>query len=114
MDWALRHYAERLDMQTAAGKRNFTTAALGVIRLLSDPVEQEYYIKRTAELAKTSVETIRAKFAVGSEADKKPLKPVAQTAPPSSPDYVREDSALALACCDTRCRALLRQASNLR
>lgn len=114
VDWVLRHYAERLDMQTAAGKRNFTTAALGVIRLLSDPVEQEYYIKRTAELAKTSVETIRAKFAVGSETDKKPLKPVAQTAPPSSPDYVREDSALALACCDTRCRALLRQASNLR
>lgn len=114
VDWALRHYAERLDMQTAAGKRNFTTAALGVIRLLSDPVEQEYYIKRTAELAKTSVETIRAKFAVGSETDKKPLKPVAQTAPPSSPDYVREDSALALACCDTRCCALLRQASNLR
>lgn len=114
VDWALRHYAERLDMQTAAGKRNFTTAALGVIRLLSDLVEQEYYIKRTAELAKTSVETIRAKFAVGSETDKKPLKPVAQTAPPSSPDYVREDSALALACCDTRCRALLRQASNLR
>ena len=64
--------------------------------------------------AKTSVETIRAKFAVGSETDKKPLKPVAQTAPPSSPDYVREDSALALACCDTRCCALLRQASNLR
>lgn len=114
VDWVLRHYAERLDMQTAAGKRNFTTAALGVIRLLSDPVEQEYYVKRTAELAKTSVETIRAKFAAGSETDKKPLKPVAQTAPPSSPDYVREDSALALACCDTRCRALLRQASSIR
>lgn len=114
VDWVLCHYAERLDMQTAAGKRNFTTAALGVIRLLSDPVEQEYYVKRTAELAKTSVETIRAKFAAGSETDKKPLKPVAQTAPPSSPDYVREDSALALACCDTRCRALLRQASSIR
>lgn len=114
VDWVLRHYAEQLDMQTAAGKRNFTTAALGVIRLLSDPVEQEYYVKRTAELAKTSVETIRTKFAAGSETDKKPLKPVAQTAPPSSPDYVREDSALALACCDTRCRALLRQASSIR
>lgn len=114
VDWVLRHYAERLDMQTAAGKRNFTTAALGVIRLLSDPVEQEYYVKRTAELAKTSVETIRTKFAASGETDKKPLKPVAQTASPSSPDYVREDSALALACCDTRCRALLRQVNGIR
>ena len=42
VDWILRQYAARLDLATAAGKRNFTTAALGVIRLLGDPVEQEY------------------------------------------------------------------------
>ena len=76
VDWILRQYAARLDLDTAAGKRNFTTAALGVIRLLSDPVEQEYYLTRTAELAQTSVETVRAKFA-GGKTREKPLKPVA-------------------------------------
>ncbi len=107
VDWILRQYAARLDLDTAAGKRNFTTAALGVIRLLSDPVEQEYYLTRTAELAQTSVETVRAKFA-GGKTHEKPLKPVAQSAQAVDDDaYIKEDNALALACCDLRCRGML-------
>ena len=109
VDWILRQYAARLDLGTAAGKRNFTTAALGVIRLLSDPVEQEYYLTRTAELAQTSVETVRAKFA-GGKTREKPLKPVAQSAQAVGDDvYIKEDNALALACCDLRCRDMLRR-----
>ena len=109
VDWILRQYAARLDLDTAAGKRNFTTAALGVIRLLSDPVEQEYYLTRTAELAQTSVETVRAKFA-GGKTHEKPLKPVAQSAQAVDDDaYIKEDNALALACCDLRCRGMLRR-----
>lgn len=109
VDWILRQYAARLDLDTAAGKRNFTTAALGVIRLLSDPVEQEYYLTRTAELAQTSVETVRAKFA-GSKTHEKPLKPVAQSTQAVGDDaYIKEDNALALACCDLRCRGMLRR-----
>ena len=109
VDWILRQYAARLDLDTAAGKRNFTTAALGVIRLLSDPVEQEYYLTRTAELAQTSVETVRAKFA-GSKTREKPLKPVAQSTQAVGDDaYIKEDNALALACCDLRCRGMLRR-----
>ena len=109
VDWILRQYAARLDLGTAAGKRNFTTAALGVIRLLSDPVEQEYYLTRTAELAQTSVETVRAKFA-GGKTREKPLKPVAQSAQAVDDDtYIKEDNALALACCDLRCRDMLRR-----
>ena len=109
VDWILRQYAARLDLDTAAGKRNFTTAALGVIRLLSDPVEQEYYLTRTAELAQTSVETVRAKFA-GGKTREKPLKPVAQSAQAVDDDaYIKEDNALALACCDLRCRGMLRR-----
>ena len=107
VDWILRQYAARLDLDTAAGKRNFTTAALGVIRLLNDPVEQEYYLTRTAELAQTSVETVRAKFA-GSKTREKPLKPVAQSTQAVGDDaYIKEDNALALACCDLRCRDML-------
>ena len=109
VDWILRQYAARLDLDTAAGKRNFTTAALGVIRLLSDPVEQEYYLTRTAELAQTSVETVRAKFA-GGKTHEKPLKSVAQSAQAVDDDaYIKEDNALALACCDLRCRDMLRR-----
>ena len=109
VDWILRQYASRLDLDTAAGKRNFTTAALGVICLLGDPVEQEYYLTRTAELAQTSIETVRTKFA-GGKTREKPLKPVAQSAQTANNDaYVKEDNALALACCDLRCRDMLRR-----
>lgn len=109
VDWILRQYASRLDLATAAGKRNFTTAALGVIRLLGDPVEQEYYLTRTAELAQTSIETVRTKFA-GGKTREKPLKPVAQSAQTANNDaYVKEDNALALACCDLHCRDMLRR-----
>ena len=107
MDWVLRQYSLRLDLRTAAGKRNFTTATLKVVKLLRDPVEQEYYTKRIAELANVRFESVRAKLA-NDDTAKVPLKPVSATAQSQTDNaYIREDNALALACCDAQCRQML-------
>jgi DNA primase len=77
VDWILTQYSAREDLSTAAGKRIFTTAALAVIRNLSDAVEQEHYLTRIAEMTSTSLGAIKQKqqTAEGIQADK-PLKPV--------------------------------------
>ena len=106
VEWVLQQYAARLDLKTAAGKRQFTTAALKIIRRLHDPVEQEYYVKRTAELAGVRTETVHAKLA-GNSGDEAALKPVVANDKPVDDRYIIEDNALALACCDMRCRAML-------
>lgn len=58
VDWVIAQFAAREDLTTAAGKRNFTTAALAVIRTLNDPVEQDHYLARIAKMTDTSREAI--------------------------------------------------------
>ena len=107
VEWVLRQYAVRLDLATAAGQRNFTTAAIKVIHLLQDPVEQEYYVKQTAKLAGVRAETVQAKLA-GEEIVPAKLKPVAPSENTPNEQFIREDNILALAICDARCREMLR------
>ena len=61
-DWLIERYASELDLKTAPGKRAFTDALLTTIRRLSDPVEQEHYLKKIAGLTDTSFEAVRAKL----------------------------------------------------
>ncbi len=68
VDWVLRQYSVRVDLQSAAGKREFTTAALGVIENLSDGVEQEHYQKQVAAMTDSSLEAIKAKQAATERA----------------------------------------------
>jgi DNA primase len=61
-DWLIERYKSQVDLKTAAGKRVFTDALLTTIRLLRDPIEQEHYLKKIAELTETSFEAVQAKF----------------------------------------------------
>jgi len=61
-DWLIEHYRNQVDLSSAAGKRTLTDALLNTIRRLRDPVEQEHYLKRIAELTNTSFEAIKSKF----------------------------------------------------
>jgi len=63
VDWILGQYSKREDLTTAAGKRGFTTAALGVVRTLQDVVEQEHYLPKIAEYTGSSIEVLRNKLA---------------------------------------------------
>ncbi|HEX5448220.1 MAG TPA: DNA primase [Candidatus Saccharimonadales bacterium] len=61
-DWLIDRYKEEYDLSTAVGKKAFTDTLLGTIRRLSDPVEQEHYLKLIAKLTDTSLEAVQAKF----------------------------------------------------
>ena len=61
-DWLIDRYKDEVDLTSAAGKRVFTDALLTTIRQLRDPIEQEHYLKKIAELTDTSFEAVNAKF----------------------------------------------------
>lgn len=110
VEWVLRQHAGRCDLDTAVGRRTFTTAALRVVRGLADPVEREYYVKRIATMSHTSEEAIRQKLA-GEPVKKQAFKPVvANTSILKNDQAVLEDNILALALYDARCLEELRRA----
>lgn len=61
-DWLIERYLTEVDVKSANGKRVFTDTLLATIRALRDPVEQEHYLKKIAELTDTSLEAVQAKF----------------------------------------------------
>ena len=110
VEWVLRQHAGRCDLDTAVGRRTFTTAALRVVRGLVDPVEREYYIKRIAAMSHTSEEAVRQKLA-GEPVKKRTFKPVVvNTSIIKNEQAVLEDDILALALYDARCLEELRRA----
>lgn len=112
VEWVLRQHAERCDLNTAVGRRTFTTAALRIVRGLADPVEREYYIKRIAAMSHTSEEAIRQKLA-GEPVKKQTFKPVVtNTSIIKNEQAVLEDDILALALYDARCLEELRRAGH--
>ncbi len=78
VDWVLKKYAERSDMESAAGKKTFTDAALGIVKSLEDPVEKEHYYEKIAQMAGTSMASIKAKESAAVEEKKRPLKPIVE------------------------------------
>ncbi len=106
VDWLLEQYKKREDITTATGKRTFTTAALAIVRGLSDPVEREHYEQKIAAMIGSSLEAVRAK-SEKSETEKKPLKKVARQ--PSDVrelnDYAQQDNLLAVALIDPASQA---------
>lgn len=112
VEWVLRQHAGRCDLDTAVGRRTFTTAALRVVHGLADPVEREYYIKRIAAMSYTSEEAVRQKLA-GEPVKKQTFKPVvANTSIIKNKQAVLEDNILALALYDSRCLEELRRAGH--
>ena len=61
-DWLIGRYRSQLDLKTAPGKKAFTDALLTTVRRLSDPVEQEHYLNKIAELTDSTLEAVKAKL----------------------------------------------------
>ena len=77
VDWILTQYQKREDLTTASGKRAFTTAALAVVRMLHDPVEQDHYEQKIAAMIGSSLDAVKAKrdaAPVEVAPEKKPIK----------------------------------------
>lgn len=62
VDWVIDRFAHREDLSTASGKAAFTSAALGVIRNLKDPVEQEHYLSLVAKKGDVSLDALARKL----------------------------------------------------
>jgi DNA primase len=109
IDWVLKQYSLREDLTTAIGKRNFTTAALRVVRVLNDAVEQEHYLQKIAGYTDSSVDTLKDKLAGTDEPAQKVLKKVVQTSGEDRPDPSSyQDNLLAVASIDPAVRELLK------
>ena len=106
VDWVLAQYAARVDLATAAGKRQFTSAAIAVIRTLTDPVERDHYERQTASMTGTGLDVLHTKLLQYVE-DQKPLRPVAPRTPTNEPDYSIEDDFLALMAIDSSSQELI-------
>lgn len=111
VDWVLAQYEAREDMQTASGKRAYTTAGLSLVRTLADPVDVDHYVQVMAGVANASPESLRMKLTQLSsqsrerEAPKKPVKE--QREQPAADASAYEDNLLAVLAEDVPARELL-------
>ena len=109
VDWVIAQFAAREDLTTAAGKRNFTTAAATVVRALKDPVEQDHYLAEIAKLTDTSREALRRKL-TQPQTDAQPKKQVKAASGTETSEFVPErnqDALLAVALSDIHVQDLL-------
>lgn len=102
VDWLLKQYTKREDMTAPIGKRRFTTAALRVVRALSDPVEQEHFMQKISSYTDISLDTVKMKLAQGDSEAERPreLRPVHLSENAEKPEKdpaAHQDSLLALA-----------------
>lgn len=84
VDWLLDKYEENLDLNSGAGKREYSDVAMKLLRYVRDAVERKHYEQLVARKLDCSVEDLRAKR-VDTGARKR-LKKVTTTA---LPDYLK-------------------------
>ncbi|HEX5394798.1 MAG TPA: DNA primase, partial [Candidatus Saccharimonadales bacterium] len=109
VDWLIGRYSTELDLGSAQGKKAFTDALLAVIRRLSDPVEQDHYLNKLAEMTGTSIEAMRSKFA-GQKSQARALKKpkVSQQADRAQAEQRRiEDHLLSIALMQPKLRHMI-------
>lgn len=111
VDWVIKHYAEREDLETAEGKRRFSTAALTIIKSLSDPVEQDHYLQLVATMTGSSIDAIKAKLSAAGKEAPKALKPVAKNIAPVQFAYSHIDTVLGAGLLYPALRGLFRDSS---
>jgi DNA primase len=65
LDWLIERYLKLQDISSALGKRQFSDVILKVVNGLTDPVEQEHYLRKVSELIGVSLEALQAKLLSG-------------------------------------------------
>lgn len=111
VDWILKQYTARYDVKSATGKRSFTTAALDVIKTLDDPVERDHYERQVADIAGSSLDSIKQKLAQNpaEQADYRPVQAPAAPPAPMAEYLITQDSVLAIAASDGPSQELFQQ-----
>ena len=108
VDWLIKQYSLRENLKTAAGKRQFTTAALDVVRMLQDSVEQEHYLAIIAGYSDSSVEALKDKLASGKDKIGEHYKKAVQQSEVVQDPAYYQDNLLAVALIDGATHDLFR------
>lgn len=110
VDWVIAQFAARENLMTASGKGAFTTAAMAVIRSLRDPVEQDHYLAKIAQLTDTSRDALMRKLSSVTEPEQqvKQIKADAGGRGVTKPSRLdrNQDTLLAVALNDTEIQSL--------
>ncbi len=111
-DWLIDRYQAQLDLKSAPGKKAFTDALLATIRRLRDPVEQEHYLKKIAQLTDASLEAIKAKLSTSGTPQalrRRAIQAQSQSIDKSTVEYQKlQDHFLAMTLMQPRLRDLLK------
>lgn len=106
IDWVLNKYEDNEDLSSSLGKRNYSAAALKLIKTLEDKVEQEHYLDVISKKINTSVTTLREKMAEGIVSQ--PIKKVKNTdIELEKSEKIQIDNILAVALIDGSTRDLI-------
>lgn len=62
LDWLIARYQAILDLNSAAGKRQFSDVLLAVVRGLNDEVEQDHYLGKIADIIGVGKDALQAKM----------------------------------------------------
>lgn len=62
VDWLIKQYEQRLDLETGLGKKTFTDTVLPTVASLSDSVERDHYVERIAERIGVSKDALISKL----------------------------------------------------
>ena len=113
VDWVIDQYAGREDLTTADGKKTLATKALRLIRNLRDPVDQEFYLKKVANLTDVSLSTLGQKMSSGAKTENSPSRRLLKPTKVTRREYTRRDekylldNILAIALGQPRLRSVL-------
>jgi DNA primase len=112
IEWLLRQYKKREDMESAGGRKRFTTASLKIINSLKDIVEQESYLNTymqlIADYTSTELETVKSKMKLVAEGkDPDAMRAVHIAELVKQDPTAHQDNLLSLALVDPAVRELL-------
>jgi len=88
VDWLIDRYKQTLDLDSAQGKRELSDVVLRVVRQLPDPVEQDHYLGKLAELLSVNKDALATKLA--SVPDE--TQPIRQRAVQPAPQVTDKDA----------------------
>ena len=110
VDWVIKQYSLREDLKTAAGKKRFTTAALDVVKMLQDPVEQEHYMSKISGYSKSSIDTLKEKMSNNDDQIQKSYKKIVQPSVEDLDPASYQDNLLSIVLIDKSTHDLIKSA----
>ncbi|MDR0397635.1 MAG: DNA primase [Candidatus Nomurabacteria bacterium] len=96
VDWLLGQYEAKLNLSTAAGKREYSNVAVKLINNLADPVVKDHYYKLVSERINSSIDALKDKSSVAKAGMSRRYRKINDAAKSDPDTNGYEDSILAI------------------